>query len=115
MKKVDPKVSLAASLECVPVNNQAAVSLGYIFNLQTAKVQATVKSNWEMVSVLFKILFLFYVFLFFCFLFFIVLAVSTMYHEILIYMSILHIYLFFFMDPLLLLILKILFLFWSLP
>ena len=74
MKKVDPKVSLAASLECVPVNNQAAVSLGYIFNLQTAKVQATVKSNWEMVSVLFKnsfFCFLFFiVFLFFCFLLF---------------------------------------------
>lgn len=48
MKKVDPKVSLAASLDCVPANKQAAVSLGYIFNLQTAKVQATVKSNWEM-------------------------------------------------------------------
>jgi mitochondrial import receptor subunit TOM40 len=48
MKKIDPKVSLAASLTCVPSNNQASVALGYIFNLQTAKVQASVKSNWEM-------------------------------------------------------------------
>jgi|TARA_B100000795_G_C22801323_1_gene442082 mitochondrial import receptor subunit TOM40 len=48
MKKVDPKVSLAASLTCVPKQNVAAVALGYVFNLQTAKVSATVHSNWQM-------------------------------------------------------------------
>ena len=48
MKKVDPKVSLAASLTCVPKTKVASVALGYVFNLQTAKVSATVHSNWQM-------------------------------------------------------------------
>jgi mitochondrial import receptor subunit TOM40 len=48
MKQVDQKVSLAASCSAVPKNNSATVSLGYVFNLQTAKVSAKMDSKWQM-------------------------------------------------------------------
>jgi len=48
LKQVDPKVSLAASLTCVPKTKVANVSLGYVFNLQTAKISAKMDSSWKM-------------------------------------------------------------------
>ena len=45
---MDPKVSLAASLVCVPKTKVANVSLGYVFNLQTAKISAKMDSSWKM-------------------------------------------------------------------
>lgn len=48
LKQVDQKVSLAAALTCVPKTKVADVSLGYVFNLQTAKVSAKMDSRWKM-------------------------------------------------------------------
>ena len=48
MKQVDRKVNLAASLTLVPPRDEASFAVGYVFNLETAKVSATVHSNWSM-------------------------------------------------------------------
>ena len=47
-RQVDQKVSLASSLTCIPTRRAAQASVGYEFNLTTAKVCAMMNTNWQL-------------------------------------------------------------------